>query len=361
MQIENELDVRLEADLMEILRLKPAQIKKMTFTEDEIRGIVRTYYDLQLHRTRTMNQTRIYNETERPHMLVAFIGNEMKRLEDNCKAALEAYSNTQGIGLWAKSIHGIGPCIASGLMAYIDIEKAPVVSHIWRYAGLDPTVEWLGKEKIEKIFTEIVPKGKADIEQAAKIAAALNRNPSLLIPRLVNDIERIKVTREWDDEADEERETKELVKRPITRADQIALLSMPPYNLTLKTLCWKIGDQFRRRYKHPDDVYGKIYIIRKVYEQEKNEKGEYAKEAEKKLAKCKFSNKEVEAVYKSGKLPPGHIDARAMRYAVKIFLSHWHAVAYELHYKEKPPKPFAIGILGHAHEIPIPNWPMIIE
>ena len=58
--------------------------------------------------------------------------------------------------------------------------------------------------------------------------------------------------------------------------------------------------------------------------------------------------------YIQGKLPPAHIQQRAERYAVKIFLSHLHEFWYEQHYGEKPPKPFAIEILGHAHQIPRP-------
>ena len=37
---------------------------------------------------------------------------------------------------------GVGPIAASGFLAYIDIAKAPTVGHIWRFAGLDPTVSW---------------------------------------------------------------------------------------------------------------------------------------------------------------------------------------------------------------------------
>jgi hypothetical protein len=40
------------------------------------------------------------------------------------------------------SIVGIGPVIAAGMLAHIDITKAPTVGHIWRFAGLDPTLKW---------------------------------------------------------------------------------------------------------------------------------------------------------------------------------------------------------------------------
>ena len=131
-----------------------------------------------------------------------------------------------------------------------------------------------------------------------------------------------------------------------------------PYNARLKTLCWKIGQCFIKAQNNEEDVYGKIFAIRKAYEIERNEKGELADQAKAKLER--FNIKKTTDAYKwysQGKLPPAHINQRASRYAVKIFLSHLFSVWYEMEHKEKPPKPYAIAILNHAHEIPIPNWP----
>lgn len=131
-----------------------------------------------------------------------------------------------------------------------------------------------------------------------------------------------------------------------------------PYNARLKTLCWKIGQGFIKVQNNEEDVYGKIFAIRKAYEIERNEKGELADQAKAKLER--FNIKKTTDAYKwysQGKLPPAHINQRASRYAVKIFLSHLFSVWYEMEHKEKPPKPYAIAILNHAHEIPIPNWP----
>ena len=58
-------------------------------------------------------------------------------------------------------------------------------------------------------------------------------------------------------------------------------------------------------------------------------------------------------------LPPAHIQARAKRYAVKIFLSHLFDVWYKLEKGQEPPKPYALAILGHAHEIEIPNLDVV--
>ena len=131
-----------------------------------------------------------------------------------------------------------------------------------------------------------------------------------------------------------------------------------PYNARLKTLCWKIGQCFIKVQNNEEDVYGKIFAIRKAYEIERNEKGELADQAKAKLER--FNIKKTTDAYKwysQGKLPPAHINQRASRYAIKIFLSHLFSVWYEMEHKEKPPKPYAIAILNHAHEIPIPNWP----
>lgn len=131
-----------------------------------------------------------------------------------------------------------------------------------------------------------------------------------------------------------------------------------PYNARLKTLCWKIGQCFIKVQNNEEDVYGKIFVIRKAYEIERNEKGELADQAKAKLEKYNIGkNTDAYKWYSQGKLPPAHINQRASRYAVKIFLSHLFSVWYEMEHKEKPPKPYAIAILNHAHEIPIPNWP----
>ncbi|MHB8069867.1 MAG: hypothetical protein ACYDIC_18395, partial [Desulfobaccales bacterium] len=79
---------------------------------------------------------------------------------------------------------------------------------------------------------------------------------------------------------------------------------------------------------------------------------EFRDQAVEKLKKFNIGkNTEAYKYYSIGKLPPGHIHARAKRYAVKIFLSHYHARAYELEFGEKPPAPYPLAIMGHAHYI----------
>jgi hypothetical protein len=122
-----------------------------------------------------------------------------------------------------------------------------------------------------------------------------------------------------------------------------------PFNAELKTLCWKIGESFVKVSNNNNDIYGKMYSARKAYEQELNEKNHFAEQAADKLKKFNISKKtDAFKAYSIGKLPPGHIHARAKRYAVKMFLSHYFEVGYEEFYNEPAPKPYVIEHLGHV-------------
>lgn len=303
---------------------KDLKYASATLTADEARFLVDTYYQMQDQRIGTAGQIRSIDQApERelkekftalaenystlfgcsikeakekltadgsyeklvaslkpaePHETLTFFMNNFQYMEDDLKKALEVYAKAQPIGRWMMSIKGIGPVIAAGLMAHIDIKKAPTAGHIWNYAGLNPEIEW----------------GKGQ-------------------------------------------------KRP--------------FNAKLKVLCWKIGESFVKQSNREGDIYGHIYAERKALETAKNERGEYADQAKAKLEKFRIGkNTEAYKWYSRGMLPPAHINARAKRYAVKMFLSHLQQVWWEIETGEKPAKPFAIAILEHAHMVEPPNW-----
>lgn len=239
--------------------------------QEEARYLVDAYYALQEYRKAAGNQRLALSKSGEPHSVILWLHSQMDTLEGQVKRALDAWTDEAHMGQWAKGIVGIGPVISAGLLANIDIERAPTAGHIWRFAGLDPTSKW---EKGEK----------------------------------------------------------------------------RPWNARLKVLCWKIGESFVKVSNHPHDVYGHLYVERKEYEQRRNDAGELADQAAATLATKKIG-KETEAYkhYSQGRLPPAHIHARAKRWAVKIFLSHYHAEAYRQYYGTEPPAPYPVAILGHAH------------
>ena len=252
-----------------------------TLSSQEARFLVDYYYQAQENRKRAYSQLRALTEAAEPHEVIGWLAQNHKVvLEAGLRTVLGAYADSKREGAWAQSIVGIGPVLSAGLLAHIDIAQAPTAGHIWRFAGLDPSVVW----------------GKGE-------------------------------------------------KRP--------------WNAALKVLCWKISESFVKTKTRDGAYYGPLYDERKAYELAKNERGEYADQAAAKLVKFKIG-KDTEAFtwYSIGKLPPGHIHARAERWTVKLFLSHYQAVAWEVRFGEKPPAPFAPAILGHAHTIVPPNWPM---
>lgn len=129
-----------------------------------------------------------------------------------------------------------------------------------------------------------------------------------------------------------------------------------PWNASLKVLTFKAGDCFVKFHNHKNDHYGKYYVLRKAEEAAKNLKGEYAGQAAEILSKKTFrKDTKAKEAYEAGKLPDGHIHARARRYATKIFLSHFHTVGFWLEHHVAPPAPYPIAHMGHLDYIPPPN------
>jgi hypothetical protein len=241
----------------------------------ELRLLVANYYQSQAMRKRMDMQMRHLGD--KPLAISVHASDVFANVENDIAKAFDKLL-VSPIALWIKAQRGIGAIIAAGLLAHIDITKAPTVGHIWRFAGLDPTLKW---EKGQK----------------------------------------------------------------------------RPYNAELKQICWHAGQCFMKQSNDPDCFYGHLYRERKAYEIARNDAGGNA-EAASKFKVSVGATKPVKDKLKEGKMPDFNIDARARRYAVKIFLSHLHAVWYWHHFKQVPPKPFAIAQLGHAHMIEIPHTEM---
>ena len=253
-----------------------------TLNEKEVRFLVDFYYQMQNNRIRSEGQLRakVQGLDDKPHELLTWLFENTVKLENQIRNALNVYSKSHPVGEWAMGQKGIGPVSTAGLLAHIDINKAPTVGHIWSFAGIavEPSkVQW--------------SKGK---------------------------------------------------KRP--------------FNMRLKTLCWKIGQNFIRVSNKEDAFYGKIWRERKELETKRNDDGLFAEQAAAYLA-AKNYKKETEAykAYTKGKLPMAQINQRASRYTVKLFLAHLHEVWYRHEFKKDPPLPYPIAYLGHAHLINAPE------
>lgn len=281
-------------------------------TDNEARFLVDTYYTIQKARIRNVLQSKGLdrdakksgNEPE-PHEAIDHFASDFAIHEENIKKVLDFYVKGHPMGWFFERTLGVGPVLAAGLLAHINIKQCPTVGHIYSFAGLNPTMVW--------------DKGQ---------------------------------------------------KRP--------------WNTGLKTICWKIGDSFVKLSGREDSFYSQLYVKRKAQEWAKNLAGEFAEEAQKSMAKKNYGKSTDQYAWYTGKccpekvrillaakktvtaenskgaggfpmLSPGHIDARARRYAVKMFLSHFHECWYRETFGIEPPAPFAISIQGHAHYIAPPQ------
>lgn len=250
-----------------------------TLSAEEARFLVDYYYTLQNDRIRAKGRARAFGEDKEPHEVITWLSDNTGYLEKQISRALTAYAESNPVGRWSMSITGIAGVISAGLLAHIDITKAPTAGHIESFGGINPQTVWSKGQK-------------------------------------------------------------------------------RPFNAKLKVLFWKIGESFVKVSNNENDFYGKIYQQAKAHLTEQNGSGFFAEDAARLLTEKKYG-KETEAfkMYSSGKLPLAQIHGRAKRKAVKLFVSHWHYVAYRYHFGRPPALPYTIAIQNHAHYIAPPNNP----
>lgn len=304
-------------------------------TATQARFMVDNYYQVQQFRITAAGQEREATEAGEPAALLSWMTAISDRLEGTIRATLDTYTDGIAVARWAKGLAGIGPVLAAGLAAHIDITKAKTAGAIWRFAGIEPSAVWLGTEGAEALVRSDWDNKLTPEENLLQIATRLNRRPESLL-RIAKDDETGRVT-----------------KKSVTAA-----LAKRPWNARLKVLQWKIGESFVKVQNLEQDIYGKVYAQRKAEYIDKNTQGGYAETARKILQEKNFSrDTNAKAAYQAGRLPDGHIHAMAKRYAVKLFLSHYHEIAYRAHYGTRPPKPYVIEHGGHVHFIAPPNIP----
>ena len=277
-------DISTSSEFLESVERLTRDLKAaaVTLSDREARFLVDSYYAIQRDRIRASHQNRTLADNKEPHDVLGWLFAQRSTLELQIARALDAYSGGLVVGRWARSQVGIGPIIAAGLASNIDIKLAPTVGHIWRFAGLDPTVKW--------------EKGK---------------------------------------------------KRP--------------WNGSLKRLCYLIGESFVKVSGNSNAVYGLAYKTRKERETEKNERGDYAEQAAAALTAKRYGDDtQAKKHYEAGRLPPARIHLRSHRWATKLFLAHYHHVAYESYHGTKAPLPYILAKdpVLHTTFIGPPNWPM---
>jgi len=319
---------RLSKDLREASRLIGVQ---------EARYLVDLYYQIQDVRKAQTNRVGACRRADEPAAILEWVATNTRTLEADIASALGEFAAGYAVGRWLQSITGVGQVLSAGLLAGFDIRRAPTAGHYWRYAGYDPTQQWVSAADARKLVAEIMGSAKRPkLEHIEQAAARLNRRADQVI-----NAHRFLSKREG---------------LPTTREALAKALSIRPWNAKIKVLCFKVGDQFiRQQNRQGGEFYGGIFLRRKQYEIERNERGDHAEEAARCLPTVGKAT-EAHKAYAAGRLPDGRINARARRYVTKIFLSHLHHVSYLSYHGEPPPKPYALTHLDHAHEVLPPDF-----
>jgi len=329
---ESELVMRLSKDLKEAVKL---------MTPKEVRFTVDQYYTLQSNRIRAAGQVRAMTESKEPNTVLQWLTDKSGVLENQVKAALFEYANSRLEGRWLMSLVGIGPVLAAALMSNTNPERATTAGKLQRFAGLDPTKKWLGVKKANALYDTL--KDASLEEMIIEAAEKVNTTPELL-------------TALMRDKTGNPVMTGEALRKAMARC---------PWNARFKTACWKCSDMFVKFSGRDDCFYGAIYKKRKAQEIAYNSQKKFADQAAQKLKDFKIGKStDAYKAYIQGYLPDAHLHARAMRYTVKVLLSHWQLVAYWCHFKTLPPAPYALVYLkplGHTHLIKPPNLELFEE
>ena len=118
-----------------------------TLSEDEARYLVAAYYNLQEERIRCDAQVRKLKEGGKPQRVIGWLADQSRTLERQIKAALDRFSANHRFGTWPRSITGVGPVLAAGLIAHTDMDHLPTAGHLWSFAGLNPETVWGAGQK----------------------------------------------------------------------------------------------------------------------------------------------------------------------------------------------------------------------
>ena len=223
-------------------------MEETVIKEGDVAKLVKLYYDAQGTRTKNEGKIRSMGESPLTIWFLTWLSEGEKQIAKKLDQWVTG-DNSPEECKWAYSQWGIGPIIASGLAAHINVEKAKHISSVWKYAGYAPGAD--RRVKGQKL----------------------------------------------------------------------------PYCGPLKLVCWKLGDSFMKISGKEDAFYGQEFKKFKAREIERNNAGEYKKQADRELRTKDIKDAPTLERLRSGKLTDGHLNERAKRLTIKLFLAHYWVVA----------------------------------
>ncbi len=296
-----------------VQRSSKAKVEKSKVEEEKLiplsffRTIVETYYDFQHQRIITENRifsnSKVNGITKEQLALygVTRLFKNARQFEKDLITMMKKQLRKNDFYLdYLKEIVGIGPIISMGLLAYIeDIGKFDNISKLWQMSGFGMN-RYCDNCKIPThVIVEYTTK-------TGKKTKAKRLKPLDICTKCG-------------------KETKPIIQRGTPGYQS-------NWNPHLKTLCWKVGQSFQKQQEFKKDKKTINSYYRHLYLKIKAE--------EKRLHPTK------EVINGKTFWNPGHLDNRALRKVIKIFLSHLWQEWRSLEGLEVT-KPYASTILGH--------------
>lgn len=298
----------------------------------EARLVLRQFLELQPAQMSTKAHYKNLVKAGHTNSVMRFVKNSTEYVRTyQYKELLDIWTEKFPEARWAKSIFGIGSIIAAGLVCHIDFNKVKSPSSITQHAGQAPNSR---KVTIEAAY--------ALMEQSMELYGDTPKDTHIkwLCKQLDKDFNTFhKFCRKKG--------------RPYHWDQIFSAIRWPSYDPTLKHICLLLGNTFILK----KSLYQAIYRERRDHwEIPRNEAGLYKKVAAKQLKMFNYKPwKDPYKCYTAGYLPDGHINNRARKYAVKIFLSHYYSVYYYIRTGEVPYNAYAIDILSGHKKILVPN------
>lgn len=280
-------------------------LSRRALLDHEVRYLVTIYFTIQRHRIAMDSSLRASTAAGRPSATIETYRDSLEAIEDAMVPMLKRWAASTDRGRWALSIAGIGPVIAAGMCAFATLSYCRDPHNLWSYAGLipgDPT-------RFSRSFRRIAYYAGESFVRAGKYY----RN--LYVQRKAY---------EW--------------RKNLSGGNREQALAAARKAVAPASRAFLSGDV------DPEKLLGYMAL------------GKSPVSANGAIARAVISPGAGIPM-----LTPGHIDRRARRWTIKMFISHFSQVSWESTSSDSDEPwqpPYAVRTLGHDDLIPPPNWPM---
>lgn len=132
LQLDSQSNVFNQEDFLYLLTRKFSTFSK-DFDLSYINDLVEFYYQLE-----DLKIFLVDNSNSDNSHIFNIYATYLNGIEASTDVIFAKYNTLSVTGTWAIGIDGIGQATSAALLSIIDITKAPNVSNVWRYCGLDP-------------------------------------------------------------------------------------------------------------------------------------------------------------------------------------------------------------------------------